>query len=105
MLFRSPPQAELEKLNLQKSVPIPFLGLSFEEIFYSKILKPEKISMKTYEPLYAEIESFIQCVKEDTRPVVSGEDGAEAVRIAHMVIQDIQKNLERVKQRFPSQTN
>lgn len=102
-VFNKPSMAELEKLNLQKSVPKKFLGLSFEEIFFYRILKPEKLSMKTHEPLYVELESFIHAIKEDTTPIVTGEDGLEAIRVAKMVTDDIKRNLERVKSRFKGQ--
>jgi predicted dehydrogenase len=102
-IFHKPPQAELEKLNLQKSVPKTFFGLSFEEIFFSRILKIEELSMKSYEPLYAELESFVRCIQENVSPIVSGEDGLEAIRIARAITDDIQRNLDRVKQRFAGQ--
>jgi predicted dehydrogenase len=41
------------------------------------------------EPLKLQIASFLQAVGTGTRPVVSGEDGAEAVEVAHQVLQAI----------------
>ena len=99
-IYKKPAQNVLEKLNLQESVPKKFLGLSFEEIFFNRVLLPEKISMKSHEQLYAELESFVRCIHEDIEPLVPGEDGLEALRIAYMVTKDMQKNLERVKKRF-----
>ena len=99
-IYKKPAQKVLEKLNLQESVPKKFLGLSFEEIFFSRVLFPEKISMKSHEQLYAELESFVACIRDNTESMVPGEDGLEALRVAYMVTEDLQKNLERVKKRF-----
>jgi predicted dehydrogenase len=97
-IVTKPPDVNLENINLQKTIPEKFLGLSFEEILFHRILKVENLTMKaTQEQLGAELESFIRCIEEDRQPVVSGEDGLKAIRIASMIQQDIQKNLERAK--------
>ena len=41
------------------------------------------------EPLKLQLESFLHAVDTGTRPVVSGEDGAAAVAVAHQVLQAI----------------
>jgi len=41
------------------------------------------------EPLKLQLESFLQAASKGTRPVVSGEDGAAAVDVAHQVLQAI----------------
>jgi predicted dehydrogenase len=41
------------------------------------------------EPLKLQIASFLQAIGTGTRPVVSGEDGAAAVDVAHQVLQAI----------------
>ncbi len=38
--------------------------------------------IETHEPLRAELEHFIDCVKNDKEPLVSGEDGIAALRVA-----------------------
>lgn len=43
------------------------------------------------EPLKLEIESFIRCVKERARPVVSGEDGLAAMEIAGRILDFIRE--------------
>jgi predicted dehydrogenase len=42
------------------------------------------------EPLKLQLESFLHAVGTGTRPVVSGEDGAAAVSVAHQVLQAIE---------------
>jgi predicted dehydrogenase len=41
--------------------------------------------VKHGEPLQAELGAFVESVVTGSEPVVTGEDGLEAVRIAHMV--------------------
>jgi predicted dehydrogenase len=43
------------------------------------------LPIDTREPLRAENESFLQCVRTRSRPIVSGEDGLEAVALADRV--------------------
>jgi predicted dehydrogenase len=42
------------------------------------------------EPLKLQLDSFLQSVCTETRPVVSGEDGAAALDVAHWVLQAIE---------------
>ncbi|MEA2103839.1 MAG: Gfo/Idh/MocA family oxidoreductase [Candidatus Cloacimonadota bacterium] len=44
------------------------------------------------EPLRAELESFVNAIKNDTRPIVNGNDGYEALRVAFDIMKDIDKN-------------
>jgi predicted dehydrogenase len=45
-------------------------------------IEPLDITVEKKEPLRAELESFVECVRNRTRPVVSAEDGLEAVELA-----------------------
>jgi predicted dehydrogenase len=94
---KKPAGLNLENINLQKTIPEKFLGLSFEEIFFGRILQVENLTMKSSEPLLAEIESFVRCIEQNTRPEVTGEDGLKAIEIATLVLDDIKRNLDRVK--------
>jgi len=44
------------------------------------------------EPLKLELASFVECVRTRTRPVVSGEDGLEAMRIAQDIVAFIREH-------------
>ena len=58
------------------------------------MLKIERIKMNNQEPLRKELESFIDCVKNDKQPVVSGEEGIRALKIADVIREEINKNLK-----------
>lgn len=48
-----------------------------------KINKPE---LKAEEPLQAELKSFLDCVRRRSKPVVSAEDGREALKLALEIV-------------------
>ncbi len=52
----------------------------------SRILK-EDIFIDKAEPLRVELESFIECVRSRARPVVSGEEGRDALRVASQIVE------------------
>lgn len=99
-IWYKPDNVDPVALNLQQSVPEHLRGLSFEEMFFGKILQSEDLSAQPHEPLYVELSSFIRSIRDDSIPVVSGEDGLSAIEVADMIIRDLGANLERWKQKF-----
>jgi predicted dehydrogenase len=55
------------------------------------------LSIEEKEPLRAENESFLQCVRDRSRPIVSGQDGLEAVALADRVREAIDAAEKRFK--------
>ncbi|HPO11871.1 MAG TPA: Gfo/Idh/MocA family oxidoreductase [Candidatus Hydrogenedentes bacterium] len=53
----------------------------------------EPLAVRKEEPLKLELESFVNCVREGLRPVVSGEDGLKAVRLAEQIQAYIREHL------------
>lgn len=60
---------------------------------FGDLLKIERIKMNNQEPLRKELESFISCVNNGKQPVVSGEDGINAIKVATIIKEEINKNL------------
>ena len=60
-------------------------------------IQPLMIEVARKEPLRAENEAFLQCVRDRTRPIVSGEDGLEAVILARRVGDAIDEAVRRFK--------
>ena len=85
------------KLTL-KSIDIENKGVSnitdLKNFSFGDMLKIERIKMDNQEPLRKELESFIDCVKNDKQPVVSGEEGIKAIKIADVIREEINKNLK-----------
>lgn len=59
-----------------------------------RVLRPVELAVEKKEPLRAEIEAFLGCVKTRTRPLVSAEDGLEAVELAQRVAQAIESSVK-----------
>ena len=62
-----------------------------------KTISPLEVHVEKKEPLRAELESFVECVRERKRPIVSGEDGRDAVALAIRVAAAIDESLQRFK--------
>jgi predicted dehydrogenase len=60
-----------------------------------KTVLPIDVTVTKQEPLRAELEAFIECVRTRTRPLVSGEDGLAAVELAIRVAKAIEESLKR----------
>ena len=59
----------------------------------SRRLKKKKIKILKEEPLKKELESFVQCVLEKRRPIVSGEEAREALGVAIDITKQIKAKL------------
>ena len=85
------------KLTL-KSIDTEGKGVSnitdLKNFSFGDLLKIERIKMNNQEPLRKELESFIDCVKNGKQPVVSGEEGINAIKIAAVIREEINKNLK-----------
>ena len=62
-----------------------------------KKIVPLEVHVEKKEPLRAELESFLECVHERKRPIVSGEDGRDAVALAIRVAAAIDESLQRFR--------
>ncbi len=52
----------------------------------------EAVEIEKDEPLKLEIAAFIECARQGKRPVVSGQEGAEALRLALQITDQIERN-------------
>jgi len=57
-----------------------------------ELFRTEELPIIEKEPLKAEIESFINSIETNTRPIVNSQDGYEALRVAHKIIENIEQN-------------
>lgn len=77
-------ESHLDVVSLQPTGP------GSKPLIHSRRLEVEK-----YEPLRAQIESFLDCVREKKKPLVSGEDGRRALALALTVVQRIEGHRRR----------
>jgi predicted dehydrogenase len=62
----------------------------------------EVINFSGEQPLQKEIQSFVECVREGTRPVVSGEEGRTALDVATRVTDAVHAHLAHLKKVHPA---
>jgi len=60
-------------------------------------IQPASVSVEKKEPLRAELEAFLGCVEQRTRPIVAGEDGLAAVELAVRVGAAIEESMRNFK--------
>lgn len=61
----------------------------------ARVIKPFDLGVIKKEPLRAEADAFLQCVRDRTRPIVAGEDGLAAVELAMRVRDAIDESVRR----------
>ncbi len=73
-----------------------FLDYKHQEAFLfqrgSKNIEKNKVRIKKKEPLKVELKSFVDCVKKNKRPIVSGHEGRQALRVALDILEKIKTN-------------
>lgn len=57
-----------------------------------ELFRTEELPIIEKEPLKAEIESFVQSIKTDTRPIVNAQDGYQALQVASKIMENIEQN-------------
>jgi predicted dehydrogenase len=62
-----------------------------EKIDFKKLLSARSITPPKNEPLFEELKSFIQCVKSGSKPLVSGDEGRNALEVAYRIINSINR--------------
>ena len=62
-----------------------------------RVITPLDLGLEKKEPLRAENEAFLQCVRDRSRPIVSAEDGLEAVELALRVRDAIDEAMRRFR--------
>jgi predicted dehydrogenase len=65
----------------------------------NRSIEPLEVVVEKKEPLRAELESFLESVRTRSRPVVAGEDGLEAVKLAQRVASAIDESVRRWRSR------
>ena len=91
-------KAEMRKIRLFKDDC--YISLDYikqDAVLYRKInnrITGKLINIKKEEPLKKELEAFINCVRTGERPLVSGEEGRDALKIALQIEDAIKENLK-----------
>ena len=87
LIYKKSPELSVASLKARERGWRTLLDL--KDLAFGDLLSIEDVKLDDYEPLKKEIESFVECVRQGGSPVVSGQDGMEAVRIAATILQRI----------------
>ena len=79
-----------QELTSYSLVPAP----KSEKNKFGLSLQKQKIKTQPREPLQAELEAFLDCVRTRTRPLVSGEEGQRAMKLALDILGKVNKNMQ-----------
>lgn len=90
---------ETRKIRIFQENSYILLDYMHQEAFLfrgsDKSLKKKKIRIRKKEPLKVELKSFIDCVRNRKRPVVSGQEGRHALLVALDILEKINSNAPR----------
>lgn len=90
-----------EFYRLRRDVDRAELAKSEQSI--EKFVERVKLKAPEGEPLKLEHESFISAIESNSRPVVSGEDGRDALAVALRIVEEINKSLAKLRDASPKQ--
>ena len=85
-------------LDYQKQEAVVFTVSGNQQIGF------QPLAVAKDEPLRLEVESFLEAVRNRTRPIVSGEDGLRALEVALAILDKIEVHARLVAQRLQSLT-
>ena len=92
LIYKKSPKLTLKSIDTESKGVANITDL--KNFSFGDLLKIERIKMDNQEPLRKELESFVDCVKNGKQPVVSGEEGINAIKIAAVIREEINKNLK-----------
>jgi predicted dehydrogenase len=91
--------AQVIRLYNQGDISIPedgnVLELHTEEGI--KLVHMQLLETEAVNAIKMELETFARCIREDTRPIVSIEDGYQALSVAHQIIEQIETRTNAIK--------
>jgi predicted dehydrogenase len=89
-------QEEVRKIRIFQKDSYILLDFMHQDAFLfsgsDKKMKKERIKMKKKNPLKVELKSFINCVRDRKKPVVSGQEGRQALAVALDILDKINSN-------------
>ena len=88
---------ETRKIRIFQEDSYILLDFLHQEAFLykknSKGLDKQKIKIRKKDPLKVELKSFIDCVRNKKKPVISGHEGRQALEVALAILDKINSNL------------
>ncbi len=102
LIYKKSPELTLKSIDAERKGVSNITDL--KNFSFGDMLKIERIKMNNEEPLRKELKSFLDCVKKGTQPIVSGEEGMNAIKTADLIREEINKNLKLANISMPEAT-
>ena len=91
IIYKKSPKLTLDSLNLEGLDAKSLIDL--KDYDFGDLLEVKHIKMENeQEPLKMELESFVDCVLNNSRPTVSGNEGLRALKVATEILRKIEEN-------------
>jgi predicted dehydrogenase len=73
----------LSSLRQKPSLPLPF---NPKEFMLEKFIQVNNLTISSYDQLEKELSTFIETIQHNKKPLVSGEDGRNALSVCHRIL-------------------
>jgi len=91
-VYKKSPKLKLDTFDIESMQAKDIRDLTNAVVGNDELLTVRKLAIGAYEPLQKEIESFIDCVKNQAAPVVGVKAGRRAIEVADLVTQSIEQH-------------
>ena len=83
--------ANLDVLKLAREKNVDDLS-QMQDLDFGSMVNVEPLTFDDVEPLRAELEAFLNSIRTGTPPAVSAQDGADAVQLAHDILESVKSH-------------
>ena len=92
MIYRKSPTLTLEVIQKITEDPASLADLRGQESVFGELLHQETLPLESRDALEMELSNFVEAVRTDGKPAVTGNHGLEVVRIAHAILDKIDRS-------------
>jgi len=97
-IFRKSPKLTMELVKQITEAPESLADLKGKESVFGELLQSETIPLPDHDPLEKELANFVECVRDGSNPMVSGEHGLQVLQTAYAVLDEIARARAAAKQ-------
>jgi len=92
VIYRKSPKLTLDVIQKITEDPSSLADLRGQESVFGDLLHQETLPLEAHDALEMELANFVEAVRTDGRPAVTGKHGLEVVRIAHAILEKIDRS-------------
>jgi len=92
VIYRKSPTLTLDVIQKITEDPSSLSDLRGQESVFGELLHQETLPLEARDALEMELNNFVEAVRTDGKPAVTGNHGLEVVRIAHAILEKIESS-------------